>query len=328
MQKKIRVAFIYKKSNIFLSLKHFDTTYYHFFMDALKRNSRINVTYFPSDNEFNTNQLKGKFDIILLYENWNYNVPDKLIGIDNIGIPVIARCGDFHATKRYDIISHHEKYNIDYYFGFSHPDYFYKFYPKKFNYKTIIFGLEKSLYENIQPFENRIKNKILNSGAIAHANISHKLKSRFKKPTHGNSIFEYKLRTMCTKLPYVDYTSTLNHDYVGDKYTILLQKYQAAIAATTNFPTIKYWEIPAAGCLTFMEITKQNNGKYLGYADGENAIFINDKNYEEKFQEYLSDPDNKKWEEIASSGKEFAEKKFSNDEAVKELVTLFESMKK
>ena len=60
-------------------------------MDALKRNSRINVTYFPSDNEFNTNQLKGKFDIILLYENWNYNVPDKLIGIDNIGI--------FHVQK-------------------------------------------------------------------------------------------------------------------------------------------------------------------------------------------------------------------------------------
>ena len=159
MQKKIRVAFIYKKSNIFLTLKHFDTAYYHFFMDALKRNPRIDVTYFPSDNEFDTNILKGKFDIILLYENWNHNVPDKLIGIDNIGIPVIARCGDFHATKRYDIISYNEKYNIDYYFGFSHPDYFYKFYPKKFNYKTIIFGLEKSLYENIQPFENRIKNR-------------------------------------------------------------------------------------------------------------------------------------------------------------------------
>ena len=104
MQKKIRVAFIYKKSNIFLSLKHFDTTYYHFFMDALKRNSRINVTYFPSDNEFNTNQLKGEFDIILLYENWNYNVPDKLIGIDNIGIPVIAR----ETATIYDCIYHNE----------------------------------------------------------------------------------------------------------------------------------------------------------------------------------------------------------------------------
>ena len=326
MQKKIRVAFIYKKSNIFLTLKHFDTTYYHFFMDALKRNTRIDVTYFPSDNEFDTNILKGKFDIILLYENWNHNVPDKLIGIDNIGIPVIARCGDFHATKRYDIISYHEKYNIDYYFGFSHPNYFYKFYPKKFNYKTIIFGLEKSLYENIQQFENRIKNKILNSGAIAHANISHKLKSRFKKPTHGDSIFEYKLRTMCTKLPYVDYTSTLNHDYVGDKYTILLQKYQAAIAATTNFPTIKYWEIPAAGCLTFMEITKTNNGDYLGYIDGESAIFINEKNYQEKFEEFITNPNLPKWKKIANQGRKHALENLNNDIAVDSLADLMESL--
>ena len=145
-------------------------------MDALKRNSRITVMYFSSDDEFDTNNLAGKFDIILLYENWNHNVPDNLVGIHDIGIPVIARCGDFHATKKYDIISFHEKYNIDYYFGFSHQDYFYKFYPKKFKYKTIIFGLEKSLYENISTFDNRIKNKILLSGAIAHKNLSSKLK--------------------------------------------------------------------------------------------------------------------------------------------------------
>ena len=119
MEKKIRVAFIYKRSNVFLDLKHYDTTYYHFFMDALKRNEKISVTYFPSDNTFDTAKLKGKFDIILLYENWNYNVPDELIGIDNVGIPIIARCGDFHAVKRYDIISYHDKYKIDYYFGFN-----------------------------------------------------------------------------------------------------------------------------------------------------------------------------------------------------------------
>ena len=111
-------------------------------------------------------------------------------------------------------------------------------------------------------------------------------------------------------------------------YPELLSKFRAAIAATTFYPTIKYWETSAAGCLTFMEITKQNNGNYLGYTNGENSIFINEKNCEEKFQEYLSDPDNKKWEQIASSGKEFTMNNFSNDEAVKQLVTLFESMKK
>ena len=254
-------------------------------MDALKQNSRIDVTYFPSDNEFDTNVLKNKFDIILLYENWNNNLPDKLIGIDKIGIPVIARCGDFHATIKYDIISYHEKYNIDYYFGFNHQDYFYQFYPKKFKYKTIIFGLEKSLYEKTNLFKNRIKNKVLLSGAISHNNITKKLKWKLKKPRHGDSIFEYKLRTSYSYLSYMDYTSTLNHDYVGDKYPLLLQKYQTAIAATSQSPTIKYREIRAAGCTTFMEITKQNRGEYLGFVDDQTAVFINEKNYKDKFEE-------------------------------------------
>ena len=34
-----------------------------------------------------------------------------------------------------------------------------------------------------------------------------------------------------------------------------------AIAATSVETTIKYWEIPAAGCLTFMEITEKNKGR-------------------------------------------------------------------
>ena len=71
-----------------------------------------------------------------------------------------------------------------------------------------------------------------------------------------------------------------------------------------------------------MEITKLNKGEYLGYKDGENAIFINEDNYEEKFQEYLSDNENQKWENIAKEGTAYTMKKFSNDEAVKELVCL------
>jgi len=131
---------------------------------------------------------------------------------------------------------------------------------------------------------------------------------------------------MCTKLPYVDYTSTLNHDYVGDKYTILLQKYQAAIAATTNFPTIKYWEIPAAGCLTFMEITKINNGDYLGYIDGESAIFINENNYQEKFEEFINNPNLSKWKKIAEQGRNHALTNLNNDVAVDSLVNLMEEL--
>ncbi len=325
MNKKIQVAFIYKKSVPFLSLNNYDTTYYHFFMNALNRNQRIQVTYFPGEDKFDLRILKGKFDVILLYENWNWGVPDELIGIEDVDIPIISRCGDFHAVKKYDIISYHDKYKIDYYFGFNTENLFHQFYPKKFNYKTIIFGLEPSLYQNLTPFNERIKNKILNSGAVGNQTIISKILGLILDP-ESNAHKHYKLRAMCNRLPFVEYTPTPQNQYVGDKYPLLLSKYASAISATTTFPTIKYWEIPAAGCLTFMEITELNEGKYLGYQDNKTAIFINSNNYKEKFAEYLSDLENPKWGKIAYDGRKYALENFNNDKAVDSLADLMKEI--
>ena len=131
---------------------------------------------------------------------------------------------------------------------------------------------------------------------------------------------------MCNELSYVDYTSPLEHQYVNDRYPLLLSKYAAAIAATTSFPTIKYWEIPAAGCLTFMEITEKNNGAYTGFIDGKSAIFINENNFKEKFNEYLSDIENPKWGKIANEGRNHALTNLNNDQAVKSLVDLIREL--
>jgi len=328
VEKKTRVALIYKKNYTFFNENHFDKTTYYFFMKALKRNNDLDIDFFPVENEFDCKKLKGKTDIILLANNNTDATPEKLIGIKEIGIPVICRTGDPHWAKRYNQIEFHEKWKIDYYFNFMHEDYFYKFYPKKLRYKTIIFGVEPDVYKNLKfDFKNRKKFKIVNSGAMGKNTLKSRMANRVLNPKRSGWYF-YKLRTLCNNLEYVTHTRELENELTDLSYPELLSKFRAAIAATTFYPTIKYWETSAAGCLTFMEITEQNNGNYLGYTDGENSIFINEKNYEEKFQEYLSDPDNKKWEQIASSGKEFTMNNFSNDEAVKQLVTLFESMKK
>jgi len=121
----------------------------------------------------------------------------------------------------------------------------------------------------------------------------------------------------------VTYTTTLGHQYVGDKYPLLLQQYRAAIASTTDIYTMKYFEMPASGCLTFMEVNDNNYVKNLGYSNNENAIFINDKNYINKFEEYISDLDNPKWKQIANAGREYAMKTFNNDEGVKSLIKFF-----
>jgi len=321
---KIRVALIYKSSYSFLSGSHFDNTTYNFFMHALKRNQNLDVTYFPSENSFDMNKVRGKFDIILLPNNNTDGTPDKLVGIENIGIPVICRTGDPHWAKKYNQFRFHEEWKIDCYFNFMHEEYFYKFYPRKFNYKTIIFGLEPSLYQNLTPFKERIRDKILNSGAVGKPGIISRITNRVLNP-HRSGWYFYKLRTMCNDLPYVVHSGMIGSKYINDDYARLLSRYRTAIAATTFYPTIKYLEVPAAGCLTFMEITEKNHGRYMGHKDDHTAVFINEKNYKDKFEEFLSDTTNPKWEDIANNGRKHVMENLNNDIAANALAELMGS---
>ena len=324
MEERIRVAFIYKPSYKFLTGDHFDNTTYYFFMHALKRNPRMEISYFPEENKFDVKSLKDKFDIILIPENYFEGTPD-LIGIENLNIPIVSRVGDPHDAKRKKKVEYHEKFKIDCYFNFMHESYFYKFYPKSYKYKTVIFGLEPSLYNIKKPFKDRIKNRILNSGALGRTNLKSRITNRILNSNRSSWYF-YKLRTLCNDLPYVDHARDIANKYSSDDYQYLLSQYCAAIAATTFYPTIKYWETSAAGCLTFMEITEENYGKYLGFKDRVSAIFINEKNYKEKFEEYLNDVNNPKWEQIAENGKNHTMKCLNNDVAAESLVNLFEEL--
>ena len=259
--KKIKTAFIYKKSNPYMSQTAWATTYYHFFMNALNRHDELEMTYFSAENEFDATKLKNKFDIILLWENHPWGTPDILNGISDLNIPVICRINDAHDAKIKGKIDYHEKYKIDCYFGYMPEPFFYKYYPKNFKYKEIFYGVEPSLYQNLTPYSERIEKKILCSGAAANKKIS----SRLKDVLRGEQSLwkHYKLRTKCIDLPYVDYTTTLGHEFINDKYPLLLMKYCASFTAHSLYPVIKYWESTAAGCLTFMEVTEKNQANIL-----------------------------------------------------------------
>ena len=319
--KKIKTAFIYKPSNPYMSKTAWATTYYHFFMNALNRHADLDMAYFPAEKKFDVSKLRDKFDIILLWENHPWGSPDELSGIQNLDIPVICRINDAHDAKIKGKIGYHEKYKIDHYFGYLPERFFHKYYPKNFKYKVILYGVEPKLYENLTPYSKRIKKKILCSGAAA----STKFFSRLRDIIRGDrSLWKhYKLRTKCIELPYVDYTSTLQHEFINDKYPLLLMKYCTSIAAHSLYPVIKYWESTAAGCLTFMEVTEKNQAKILGFEDGKNAIFINEKNYEKKLSDYISDPNNAKWSEIAENGRYYTMNNLTNDVASNSLVEIF-----
>ena len=319
--KKIKTAFIYKPSNPYMSKTAWATTYYHFFMNALNRHADLDMAYFPAEKKFDVSKLRDKFDIILLWENHPWGSPDELSGIQNLDIPVICRINDAHDAKIKGKIGYHEKYKIDHYFGYLPERFFHKYYPKNFKYKVILYGVEPKLYENLTPYSKRIKKKILCSGAAA----STKFSSRLRDIIRGDrSLWKhYKLRTKCIELSYVDYTSTLQHEFINDKYPLLLMKYCTSIAAHSLYPVIKYWESTAAGCLTFMEVTEKNQANILGFEDGKNAIFINEKNYEKKLSDYISDPNNAKWSEIAENGRYYTMNYLTNDVASNSLVEIF-----
>ena len=87
MKEQIRVALIYNSNSKFLSGTHFDNTYYNFFIKAWKRNPLLDVTYFPTDKRFDASKLKGKFDIIFLWSNNNFEMPEEIVGIHSLEIP-------------------------------------------------------------------------------------------------------------------------------------------------------------------------------------------------------------------------------------------------
>ena len=244
--KKIKTAFIFKPSNPYMSKTAWATTYYNFFMNALNRHPELEMAYFPAEKQFDASKLRGKFDIILLWENHPWGSPDELSGIQNLDIPVICRINDADDAKPKGKIPYHEKYKIDHYFGYLPEPFFHKHYPKSFKYKEIFYGVEPKLYENLTPYSKRIKERILCSGAAGRTDLLYRLKD-LRRGTAFSVWKHYKLRTKCIKLPYVDYTSTLQHGFVNDKYSSLLMKY-----CTSN-------------CCTFIISCNKILGKYCSW---------------------------------------------------------------
>jgi len=324
---KTKVALIYKKSYNYFQPNHFDQTSYDFFFKALKRNIQLEISYYPCEKKFDVSKIKGKCDVILLPNNSTDGSPDVLIGIKNSNIPVISRTGDPHDAERYNQIEFCEKNKVDYLFSSLPDSLIYKYYPKNIKQKIIIFGLEPELYQNVPPFKTRIKDRILITGKMGRTDLKNRAANYILNPRRSGWHL-YKLRTLCKELDYVEY-SGINEKLSDNKnqdYPAYTSKYRAIIAATTFYPTLKYWENAAAGCLTFMEITEKNNGYFLGYKDNETAIFINEKNYKEKFQQYMSDLNNPKWEEIANAGREYTMNNLTNDQAVNSLVELMKEL--
>ena len=99
-------------------------------MNSLKRNARLEITYFPTNEIFDASVLKDKFDIILLWQNTEFGMPKELIGIEELDIPVIADVCDPQDAK--NAIKFHKKWKIDHYFHYYPEALFHDLFPKEF----------------------------------------------------------------------------------------------------------------------------------------------------------------------------------------------------
>jgi predicted RNA-binding protein Jag len=76
-----------------------------------------------------------------------------------------------------------------------------------------------------------------------------------------------------------------------------------------------------------MEVSDKNmDAKSLGFKDNENAIFIDEHNYKNRFEEFLKTSDDSKWEKIANKGRQHTMTNLTNDKAVESLIELMEEV--
>ena len=69
-----------------------------------------------------------------------------------------------------------------------------------------------------------------------------------------------------------------------------------------------------------MEITKQNGGESLGFKEEENAIFIDENNYKEKYDYYIKTRNDPKWEALALNARAFVLNNYTTAHGVNRLV--------
>ncbi len=300
---------------------------YHFFVDALKRHPKMDVDYYLHlGNRLDVRDIVKNHDVILL-PRINAACACALKGITDYDIPVLTEAGDPHAVYLCDILRLRRKLKVDHTFSIYSKSVFYRYYPKHFKYTVIPFGLESRLFKNIRPWEERIDDYIGISGVLnPHPYVKYLYRRYIKKEWVGDMRVHYKLRTACSKLPYVLHTRDIWKDQVTDELPEVLNSFQTVIAATTVSNTMKYTETPAAGCLAFMEVTDLNGAAVLGYEDGKTAVFINESNYRERFREYLDNVDDPKWRKIAEAGRKYTMENLTNDDATEKLHDLMRKL--
>jgi len=297
---KPRFVFIYDKDLKGFSGKHYTNNIYRFFIQSLPKSEKVDVELAPVSGCIDCKEFSA-FDVLMFY-----NIKGRVTyrNLEKIKRVKILRTPDGHDIDSW-WISKCREWGIKHVFSHQSECYIRKFMPEDFVYHQLIPGIDSNLYAPTD-FSRRKGNKVLLTGALTP--------SKF-----------YDLRVGCSKLPAVKYVGQ-EVGYVGDRYPDLLRKYKASIAACRVCSVYKYFEIPACGCISFMEVTKENGCGNLGFVDGVSAIFINNNNYRRKIEGFVQSSKDHCWEQIARRGREVFLKHYENTVQVNKFIDIVKEL--
>ncbi|MCP3683522.1 MAG: glycosyltransferase family 1 protein [bacterium] len=308
----ISIGFIYKPSNPYLCGLRPNNNFGKFYLEALKRNPDVEVTYYGSDGELDCRKL-GKHDVYLFFETTDWGVP-YLYNIDALKGLKVASIGDAHSCNRLSTPHNRTRkqllfdMRIDYCYYQHTPNYFHKFYPKFDNYWWIPIGFDAELYKDVKPWKERRGDKVLLTGLL------------------GSEY--YGFREKCKKHPLVKYVPPGNYEkrrykkgkYDGDNYKKLLEQFKFCIASGYTVAN-KYFEIPAAGSVCVSHTDKDNGCDIIGFDDFENTVMVQNVNVNSVLDMLVERQKDSRWEKIAQRGYEFIYANYTHEKCVERLVS-------
>jgi hypothetical protein len=307
----IKLAFLYKPNNPYLCGLRPNNNFKKFYLEALKRNPDVEVSYFGSDTELDCKTIP-KHDVYLFFDTIEWGIP-VLRNLDHLKGLRVASINDAHSfgavSKEFNRTRKQMLFdmNIDYCYYQHTPDYFHKFYPEVDNYWWIPIGFDAELYKDVKPWEERRGDKILLTGVL------------------GTEY--YGFRELCKKHPNVEYVPPGNYEKRrykkskndGDNYKRLLERYKFAIASGYSVIN-KYFEICAAGCSNIIHIDEENNIHVIGFGQYWHGTMVNKDNLNEMLYEIGAFPDAELYRDRAEAGRKFVFEHYTHDKCVERLI--------
>lgn len=310
---KLRITFIYRPDNPYLCGLRSNNNYEKFYLKALKESEDVEIDYYGSNDELDCRFLGG-YDVYLFFDAHEWGIPPKLKNVDSLKGLKVCSIGDAHGIFKHseaygcNKLELTKRFGIDYCFYQHAEPYFYRYWPKDIKYWWIPVGIDPVLYENVKPFKDRRSDKILLSGSIGSSCYPIRTKYRHHDLVHYHKPGSYKGRTFYKP-----------GDYDKDKFKDLLENWKFSIASACSV-VLKYFEIPAAGCLSLAYVDDDNGCSVIGFEDNETAVLINQQNALERMNEVIQTSDDPKWERIARKGRQFVFENYTHQKCVQFLL--------